>query len=99
MARYAGGLVSVAAGGMFALGGTLFFAASFATTGKPTEKNPDPERVASELRTFSLILGGIGVASVVTGIVLLSSGRSRVELIKTSRDGPVLMLDKGILRF
>jgi len=99
MARYTGGVISVAAGGMFTLGASLFLAASFATTGAPTPKNPDPERTAREVRTFSLILGGIGVATVVTGIVLLSAGRSRVELIKTARGGPLLMLDNGILRF
>lgn len=99
VARYAGGAVSVAAGGMFALGGTLFFAANFATTGAPTPKNPDPDRVAKDVRSFSLVLGGIGVAAVVTGIVLLSTGRSHVELIKTSRGDPLLTLDRGILRF
>jgi len=99
VARYTGGVISVAAGGMFTLGASLFLAASFATTGVPTQENPDPERVARDVRAFSLVLGGIGVATVVTGIVLLSAGRSRVELIKTSRGGPLLMLDTGILRF
>jgi hypothetical protein len=100
LARYMGGVIMAASGGMFVLGGTMFAGISFISENEtPTPENPDPARTARQVRTVGVALAGIGAASLITGIVLLSAGRTRVELIPANRSHTGLVLDHGVLRF
>lgn len=98
--RFIGGVVAIGAGSVFTLGGGMFFGMSFLNASeKPSPENPNPERAAADVRNAGLIFGAIGIAGIVTGIALLSSGTTRVELIKSSPEHTGLVLDNGVLRF
>jgi hypothetical protein len=100
LGRYMGGVIMTASGGMFMLGGTMFAGISFISENeKPTPDNPDPARTARQVRAVGVTLAAIGAASLVTGIVLLSVGRTRLELIPAKRGHTGVVLDHGVLRF
>ena len=83
---------------MFGLGGLMFVGMSYIPQ-EPDEENPNPEKTAREVRTVGAVIAGVGVAMAITGAVLLSSGRTRVELIKSNRGDAKLVFDHGVLRF
>jgi len=98
--RFIGGVVAIGTGSVFTLGGGMFFGMSFLNASeKPSPENPNPERAAADVRNAGLIFGAIGVAGIVTGIALLSSGTTRVEIIKSTPQQTGLILDGGVLRF
>ena len=82
------------------LGGGMFLGMSYLTANEtPSADNPNPERAAKEVRSFALGIGAVGLAGVIGGIVLLSGGTTRVEIIESKRGHSGLVLDGGVLRF
>lgn len=98
LGRILGGVLLTTTGGIFTLSGSMLFGFSF-LPGTPTAKNPDPDRAASSMRTASLVIGGIGIGTLVTGIYMVSAGQTKVELIKNNRGETALSLDRGVFRF
>ncbi len=99
MSRFTGGVVLAALGGTLTLGGGMFTAFSFLIDPEKTAENPNPEGELRTVRTFGLVLLGMGVASLVGGIVFLSEGRTRIELVPARGRSTGVVLDKGVLRF
>lgn len=98
--RFIGGVLAVGTGSVFTLGGGMFFGMSFLNANeKPSAENPNPARAAADVRNVGLAFGAIGLAGVITGIVLLSSGTTRVEIIKSTPQQTGLILDGSVLRF
>ncbi|TKC95783.1 hypothetical protein [Polyangium fumosum] len=99
MGRFASGILLVSMGGVLSLGGVMFTAASFTMDTKPTPQDPDPMKDVRAVRTIGLVTLGISVASVVGGAILLSDGRTRVELVKAQGANTGVVLENGVLRF
>lgn len=98
--RFIGGVIAIGTGSVFTLGGGMFFGMSFLNANeKPSAENPNPQRAAADVRNVGLVFGAIGIAGIVTGIALLSSGTTRVEIIKDTPERSGLILDRGVLRF
>lgn len=98
--RYAGGVASVAAGGMFTLGGGMFFGMSYISENEtPSEENPNPKKTAEQVRTIGLAIGAVGLVGVAVGLVMLSAGNTRVEIVEASRGHSGLVFDNGVFRF
>ncbi len=98
LGRFTSGVILAASGGMFGLGGLMFVGMSYIPQ-EPSEDDPNPGQTAREVRTIGAVMAGVGVAMAITGAVLLSGGRTRVELIKSNRGDAKLVLDHGVLRF
>lgn len=96
--RFVGGVVFMGAGITFGLGGLMFVGMSYIPQ-EPTADDPHPDRTAQEVRTIGSVIGGVGLAMTIGGIILLSEGRTQVELIKSSRGDAKLIFDRGVFRF
>lgn len=98
--RFVGGVMATGAGSIFALGGAMFFGMSFINASeKPSVENPNPKEASIEVRNAGLAFGAVGFVGLASGIVLLSSGMTRIEIIKSTPKHTGLVLDQGVLRF
>ncbi|MDI1444032.1 hypothetical protein [Polyangium sp. 6x1] len=99
LARFTGGILLTTLGVVLGLGGTMFTAASFTMDTTPTPENPNPAQDVRAVRTIGLVTLAMGAGSLVGGIMLLSEGRTRIELVKGQRGSTGVVLENGILRF
>jgi len=99
LGRFTGGVILVALGGVMGLGGAMFTGASFAIDPEPTMENPNPQEDMRVVRTFGLVTLGLGAAGLIGGILLLSEGHTRIEIVKPTAGNTGVVLDKGVLRF
>ncbi|MDC3988117.1 hypothetical protein [Polyangium jinanense] len=99
MARFTGGFLGTVLGGFFVLSGVAIAGMSYTIDTTPTPEVPDPARQINTVRTIGLVTLGIGAAGFIGGIMLLSEGRTRVELVKAQKGNTGVVVENGILRF
>ncbi|MDI1475467.1 hypothetical protein [Polyangium sp. y55x31] len=99
LARFTGGFLGTVLGGFFAVSGAAITGMSYTIDTTPTPEVPDPVRQIRTVRTIGLVTLGIGAAGFVGGLMLLSEGRTRIELVKAQNGSTGVVLENGILRF
>lgn len=98
--RVTGGVVAATMGGTLALAGATLVGFSFVPESTPSSSStPPPERDETQMRAIGLIVGSVGIIAITGGVMLLSGGLSRVEIIPAKGRHSGLMLDGGTLRF
>lgn len=98
--RVTGGIIAATMGGTLALAGATLVGFSFIPESKPSSTSaPPPDRDETQMRAIGLIVGSVGIIALTSGVMLLSGGLSRVEIIPAKGHHSGLMLDGGTLRF